>query len=1053
MQKLSNSITGKGYFLQRIESLGLSEKEANQHGLFPDEKGNILQLVKHFNGEHIRYFHHKDIKRISANKTLTPIMREQLYYVTRLTPEALHKNPDLPKYLLPKKQPAFPIPTRSAIRNFNSFKTGGTIVFTEGYFKCVAMDLHGLESFAFTGITHYKISEAVKEYLLRRQPDQLVMLYDADGKDIKEPKENKAYNSKRVEDFCRSATKFAAQFFDLREKYNLPTQLFFAMVNPSSKQKGIDDLLQAASNPKNIIEQLKGEADNTDIIRFKLSKSSYKKKLLQHFCLDVYRSFYNYHQKQIGEKPFIYKGNLYQAKDTGFGKQRSFKLLNDPYKIDLQAEQITVNKYLSEAKAQLDNILKNYKKVALKAPTGAGKNTFTAGLTERSNEKIVVVCPTVNLAKQQARKTKNAIAITGRRNASKIQRAFEKDIIFCTYDTLHHIPDLWRRILVIDEAHDLVNQHNFRLETLRRVITLSNEAKQTVLLSGTMPDTLCKAFNFHVVNVHTKYSNKVNVFVIEADGTRQQAITGCLLTQLKQNDFSTDKVHIAFLNNTAKIEDVRQQLVKDGTLTAEQIAVVTRSHANAGEDEVLKGIVNNSEIGKGIKLVLCTCLISEGVNIENKNIGRVFVADPRCPDLFQQFVARFRNIPRLPVFLILPKEKDLNNKKGIDADILLEQKKGYAGVQLKSMKRLIEKHRNEYSENELPFLENIESSTYSYTSNDFPYIYKDKEGELQIDQLKILADIRYDRLMFSNNAYLLQQITAAPNIHLYSIEEKETDKNAAEGLKIAKEEQKKLKKESIEELKKDLAERPQTVVKALQLRYGKDDRNGRKFINVFAEDLLPLADEKTAKDFLETHDKQFSSKWYRNLIRDYTRLVFAGIDADKITEILQDYSPAKFTEAWEQLKQFTALKCYTKRSSRKYLNTIHAGELRLRISQAKSVLKLISHKGNMLTAEELQKAIQKPVQRKIYNNTLEGELEKVTHITTEKAVKTVKGMFNVIEHKRHTGIVYEVREKLIDLDPEILQKLHDGKMQFLQGIANSFLLKPLKILRVYEIEG
>ena len=62
-------------------------------------------------------------------------------------------------------------------------------------------------------------------------------------------------------------------------------------------------------------------------------------------------------------------------------------------------------------------------------------------------------------------------------------------------------------------------------------------------------------------------------------------------------------------------------------------------------------------------------------------------------------------------------------------------------------------------------------------------------------------------------------------------------------------------------------------------------------------------------------------------------------------------------------------------------------------------------------------------------------------------------MFNVIEHKRHTGIVYEVREKLIDLDPEILQKLHDGKMQFLQGIAKSFLLKPLKILRVFEIEG
>ncbi|NQY07328.1 MAG: Fe-S cluster assembly protein SufD, partial [Flavobacteriaceae bacterium] len=53
---------------------------------------------------------------------------------------------------------------------------------------------------------------------------------------------------------------------------------------------------------------------------------------------------------------------------------------------------------------------------------------------------------------------------------------------------------------------------------------------------------------------------------------------------------------------------------------------------------------------------------------------------------------------------------------------------------------------------------------------------------------KILADIRDDRLRFSNNAYFLQQITAAPNINLYSIEEKETDEDTAEGLKIAKEE-------------------------------------------------------------------------------------------------------------------------------------------------------------------------------------------------------------------------------------------------------------------------
>ena len=241
MNIFKNDCQKKKYFLQRIKKLGLTENEANQNGLFPDEKGNILQQVRTFNNEPRQYIPNRDFKRLQQaqklRSTFAPLHRLQYHFIKRLHPDYLRKNPQLPKYLNPKGQPAFPIPTRRAIANFKTFKIGGTIIFTEGYFKCVAMDLHGLESCAFTGITQYQIKSDVREYLLRRKPDRLVMLYDADALLIKEPKKNTHHSSRRLEDFCSSATRFSAQFFDLRNEHSLPTQLVFAMVNPQASIK------------------------------------------------------------------------------------------------------------------------------------------------------------------------------------------------------------------------------------------------------------------------------------------------------------------------------------------------------------------------------------------------------------------------------------------------------------------------------------------------------------------------------------------------------------------------------------------------------------------------------------------------------------------------------------------------------------------------------------------------------------------------------------------------------------------------------------------------
>jgi len=154
---------GLDYFHARLKALGLTKDNAMEYGLDVDEQGNILQLVRRFDGSFIEFipqqFRKKVDRILSHRSTYQPHL--EMYYrllsVVRYHPDYLKANPKRSKYGNQFGEKVRPLPAPLAVKAYNDHATGGLITFIEGYFKALALDLAGVESVAFTGITVYRI--------------------------------------------------------------------------------------------------------------------------------------------------------------------------------------------------------------------------------------------------------------------------------------------------------------------------------------------------------------------------------------------------------------------------------------------------------------------------------------------------------------------------------------------------------------------------------------------------------------------------------------------------------------------------------------------------------------------------------------------------------------------------------------------------------------------------------------------------------------------------------------------------------------------------------
>jgi hypothetical protein len=876
------------YYHHRIAELGLSEDEAQDAGIWPDLKsGDVLLYARKYNGEwrNIRPKRGGPRRPFTVRRNHPDKVGTTAWNISQVTGKK--ESFTVPKYISEPGHAPAAYPSPAAITAYQENTTGGTLAFIEGYFKALALSRAGIEAVAFGGLSLYKLDSETADYLTSRRPEVILVTYDGDALDVRRDKDTELITERRTRNFYASAAKFTAQLINHLASIEHKAKIVWVAVNPENPAKGADDLLAAAEDPLAVVGELVNRIEGENWTFTKLSPTTYEAKLKARFALTSAERFYHVHADKIGQQTFTFSGLDFRMDEGGL------VMITNPFGVYLDIIPLTINEYLSEETATLDKLLATRKKLAIQADTKTGKTTFNIEWAKRTGRRLVIAVHTRALCKQLAEKH-GILAVYGANSIDRAADAAAAQIVVATYDTVHHLPDLADRALVIDEAHNMINQYGqtrgavklFRAKTLNRLQQLAETAAQVVYLSGTMPKALLKAYNVPLVDVRRRNSPTVRLQVLKAQNKTTKAHTAALLSQLiKDIEDNPHQVHFALVNNTKELKKIRALLIASGRLQKSEIEVLSRTTYDAGETSAFDDLVELSEIRPGVRLVLCTSIIAEGVNIENTNVGKVYAVGVKCSDTVRQFAARFREMGDVDLCLILPPEREPGIGFSTPSGVLIEHMTTTAAAAAKLATTLSEAgHADSYDRSDI-----------------FPHIMPNEAGDgFTVDHLAILATERDRMLATAPTSYTVGRLLTYHGFTLATANQAPIDAKMEAGLKTANEALKAARDEAVATVRPILSNSPDNAIAALKMHYQrKGNRNSVNRLDVLAGDLLTDVNELNALAWLDEHEAALDFPEVRELIRRAAQLHFAGVieTGEWLAQTAREWN-----KTWQQIK-------------------------------------------------------------------------------------------------------------------------------------------------------
>lgn len=851
------------YYHHRIAELGLSEREAQAAGIWPDpDTGNTKIYLRDFSGAWVNVAHHRTgkVHPFTVTRHHPDQVGKKYFRLNAATLEP--EEATVPKYSSePGKKPqAYPSPAAIAANNNNL--QGGPLAVIEGYFKALALSRAGMETVAFCGLSLYNLKDnpGLRKHITRRRPDSLPITYDGDALEVRRDKNHGYFTSGRRENFCNSACRFAGELFRHLDTIGHHATVRFSMVNPDHPHKGADDLLAAVEDPLNVAKELAEGINGNYWLSFPLKPDSYEKQIRSFFNLDSPANFYRENAEAIGNEPFIWNGYTFQQTEGGL------IMPNDHFAVSVKTDHLQVTDWMSEQSEAIEALIKKHPRIAISGPTGVGKTSETIRIAKRLNLRLLLTVPLKAIAGQQGTNP-DVYVLHGNVSPEMAAVANASPIVVCTYDTAHHITDVSDRLMAIDEVHDLVNQQGFRSSAIRKVFEMAERAKQVLYLSGTMPKALLKAYSVPLVSITRTKSPDVRLHRLNAATSSLKAMTEALLSQLtgdlKENN---GLVNITLFNSKEKAELVRQSLLTAGLVTTDEIVVLSRDHIEAGERAAYDDLVNHGIIRPGVRVVLTTSIISEGVNINNTNVGRVYSVGVTCPDTVRQFTARFRKMDRLDLFLIAqPNDVPGWDFKTRTADrIEHEIKVATLAAQIQTLQKL------EFGDNTPDF----------YKSEFQPCIKPTESGEgYEVDVPAILAKEHRRKIDNAPPAYLIGRLLEYGGFNLYVEAAAKKYEDSVAILDALTKEGKEIKEIFMANLRAELAADPAVAIGALFHYYRrKGDRHGAGKIKHLAGDLLSFDLDAAALAWINENPAALTDQDVCELIRRAAQLHFAGVE-------------------------------------------------------------------------------------------------------------------------------------------------------------------------------
>lgn len=850
----------------------------------PDRRkpGGILIEARRYDSQPFAYVpvqHRKALKKIEARKSSYEAHTSQFYD----TFKRLRVHPDQvkgAKYISPPLQriPSLPMPLVQAA--FAQATGMDCLTFVEGELKAAALDLRGMPTVGFAGIGMYRLDEDLRDLLERCRPPEIRILYDGDALNARRDKTSGRVTTRRPEDFYNSACRFAAELFEFYREIGHKGKLSFVMINPDLPHKGVDDLLLATGDDKDaVIEALRRGRSGSYFRCLPLSRTTYEARLRRFFHLHDPGEFWKTHRAEIGGEPFDFEGNTFQRIPGGL-------LMPARSGERPQGQKLRVDTYLQDGAEVLDSLLASEQNLAIAAPTGSGKTTFLVTLAKRTGRRILLCVPTRNQCRQLQKDYPEALAIMGRRDQDRAADSAAHKVVFCTYDTAHHVPDLGKRILVIDEAHQVINAYRYRAEALNRLLWCAERAQQVVYLSATMPTALVDAFKLPTVDVERKNNPQVRLHRIKAAKDSPQAISEALAAQLVAG-LRLPGCQYALFNNTQLCEALREYLIAGGHVSAHEILVMSAKGRDAGDKAGFDYLEKSSRIPAEVRIVLSTSIIAEGINIKNEDVSRVYAAGLNCPDTVRQYIARFRRMETTDLFLITKPTDRPGHKFGTGSaeGWYLSMLRDQAAVAALAYNTQL--HAGERVTRSLP--------------EHFLKPNEERDG-YEVDHLAILQADKQRILDSAPPAYLIGQLLTYPGFALYTEDTAVVSEQQSTDLQAAKKARKLALDAYLACLRITLTTGAGLPIAALGSYYKeKGDRHRSKRLQAMAGGLIASVPVADAVAWREENRPWLEHKEVTELIRRAALLEFAGVEDLAAWVAL---SAAEWRQEWRRAKVF-----------------------------------------------------------------------------------------------------------------------------------------------------
>lgn len=544
----------------------------------------------------------------------------------------------------------------------------------------------------------------------------------------------------------------------------------------------------------------------------------------------------------------------------------------DPFLYRAKKEVHTIEGHIGNNKKvvrQLEKFIFNNAHTYFVSPTGSGKTTFIFSdlipLIATDESPVIISVPTQALADQVA-EVHNIPCIREGAGKFDLMACEHSKAIVCTYDSLPRLKGFIPSCaaLVFDEAHHLVSDcsRGFKFEQINKAFELSREAQRVVLMSAT-PHEFFDRIGFKFIELKQKDTTPFQIAPVWCNGKPEFS----LLSHLEQKK-DAEGIEVVFMDDKTKLGAIRRHLLKSGLAKDSEIALMHGK--NKKGSETYDSIIKLGRIPEGIKYVLTTRLLADGVSIYNEDISGIHMLDVKNEEIFVQFPARFRKLKSHLVYSYrIEKDKEWGHLDSVESDLSGRYQ----------VARIIKDNIHRYAKD----FGTETSLNTKYRSNGksdpFNHIFL-HDGKYSISDLHIFhshvihRDYETGATQFYKRLWLKYEHVSLIEAKSYSLE---SAANITASIKADKRKEKEVKSQMYRKLKHD----PQAVLTAVYNETGSEQMKDTISQVVNVQD-----HQEEAEAFKERNEEIFEYRTFEPA-KQWCKLYQFGLNPDAIDKVLE----------------------------------------------------------------------------------------------------------------------------------------------------------------------